>query len=132
MKYSSCHLYSLNFFVYLICRSHKYSVCHQICDNIKRPKQQKHKISFSTKLVIAYIAYLNMPICNHDKLWSPHVCCKSCWSKLEGWLGGKTKCMSFIIFKFWWEPTNHQTDYKFCVVDVFYYRKSKTKKALFT
>ena len=71
-----------------------------------------------------------MSIGNQDKTWSPHVCCRSCQSTLEGWLRGKIKCMPFAISRIWLEPTDHPNDCYFCMVDVSHYRKSQDKKII--
>ena len=99
-----------------------------ICGYYIGSKQQKHKISPGTKLVTAYSAYFGMPIGDQDKTWSPHVCCRSCWSTLEEWLRGEIKCMPFAIPRIWRKPTNHLNDCFFCMVDVSHYRKSKDKR----
>ena len=104
------------------------SFCY-ICGHYIGSKQQKHKISPGTKLVTAY-SYFGMPIGDQDKTWSPHDCCRSCRSTLEGWLRGEIKCMSFAIPRIWRQPTNHLNDCYFCMVDVSHYRKSKDKRSI--
>ena len=77
----------------------------------------EHEAYFGSLLTL-YSAYFDMPIGDQDKTWSPHVCCRSCRSTLEGWLRGEIKCMPFVIPRIWWEPTNHLNDCYFCMVDV--------------
>ena len=98
-----------------------------ICEYCLGSKQQKHKISRGTKLVTEYSAYFDMSIGDKGKTWSSYVCCRSCRSTLEGWLGGKIKCMPFAIPRIWREPTDHLKDCCFCLIDVSHYRQSKDK-----
>ena len=83
-------------------------------------------------MFIAYYAYFGMPMGDQDKMFSPHFCCGSCCSTLEGWLLGIRKYMPFAIPRIWREPVHHHDDCYFCMVGITkYIGKGKIEKILF-
>ena len=59
-----------------------------------------------------------MKLGRQDKPWTPHFCCESCRSTLEGWMRGSRKSMPFAIPQIWREPTNRHDNCYFYMVDI--------------
>jgi len=74
----------------------------------------------------AYECYFGCKVEDQDKKWAPHVCCISCATILHEWLNNKGRSMRFALPMIWREPTDHFTDYYFCIVPPF--RHGITKK----
>ena len=66
----------------------------------------------------AYHAYFGIKFGDQDKIWAPHMVCKTCTEYLRRWTKGKKSCLKFGIPMVWREPTNHANDCYFCAVDV--------------
>ena len=66
----------------------------------------------------AYHAYFGIKLGDQDKVWAPHMVCKTCTENLRRWTKGKKSCLKFGIPMVWREPTNHVTDCYFCAIDV--------------
>ena len=67
---------------------------------------------------MAYKYYLGCKVGDQDKIWVPHICCKTCYAALTQWLNGKRKGMLFAVPMIWREQTNHSTDCHFCLTKV--------------
>ena len=65
-----------------------------------------------------YHAYFGMKLGDQDKVWAPHMVCKSCTECLRQWSKGKTTSLKFGIPMVWREPRNHVSDCYFCAIDV--------------
>lgn len=109
------------------CRLFPDSFCY-VCGYYIGPKQIKHRNEPCNKFFIVYEAYFGMPIDDQDKSWSPHVCCGSCRSTLEGWLHGSRRCMPFTVPQIWRKPTNHHNDCYFCMIDISSYKTGKDRR----
>ena len=101
-----------------------------VCGCYISPQQKKHKVTPETKFLIAYVTYFGMKMGNQDKSWSPHFCCGSCRSSLQGWMRGSRKCISFAIPRIWREPINHYDDCYFFMVHISKFRKTKNWKKI--
>ena len=66
----------------------------------------------------AYHTYVGMKLGDQDKAWAPHMVCKTCTEYLRRWINGKKSCLKFGIYTVWRGPTNHDTDYYFCVINL--------------
>ncbi|XP_076303977.1 uncharacterized protein LOC143222035 [Tachypleus tridentatus] len=78
----------------------------------------------------AYKTYFGMPVRDQDKPWAPHFTCKHCKNTLEGWYRGEKRVMKFAIPRIWREPTDHSSNWYFCMVDVYKRRAGKNASAI--
>ena len=108
------------------CKLSADSFCY-VCGNYIGKKESKKLISSNPRLAYAYEAYFRMPIGDQDKSWAPHFSCEYCRRTLEKWLTGMVSSMPFAIPRIWREPTNHNNDCYFCMVDISSYRKPSDK-----
>ena len=66
----------------------------------------------------AYYSYFGIKLRDQDKVWAPHIVCKSCTEYIRLWTKGKKSSLKFGIPMIWREPTNHVTDCYFCAIDL--------------
>ena len=76
-----------------------------------------------------YFMYFGCKVGEQDKKWTPHVCCTTCSSKLNVWVNGKGRCLSFMMPMGWRKPSNHCTDCYFCIVPSIQNGMSMKKKS---
>ena len=112
-----------------LCKISSDCFCY-VCGYYISTQQKKHKVIPETKFFLAYETYFAMKMGEQDKSWAPHFCSGSCRSTLEEWMRRSCKCMLFAISRIWKEPTNHHDDCYFCMVDIFKYKKTKTRKKI--
>ena len=77
---------------------------YYVCGFYISGKHTTYKIVKGTKYWTAYRLHFEMDLGDQDKPWVPHVICRSCRSKLEGWLMGSGKVMSFAVPRVWRVP----------------------------
>ena len=65
-----------------------------------------------------YYAYFKVKLGDMDKVWAPHVICKTCMENLRQWSQGKRKALPFGIGMVWREPQDHISDCYFCLCRV--------------
>ena len=65
-----------------------------------------------------YLDYFGVNLSDHDKLFAPHVCCKTYVEKSRGWRNGKRKTISFAFPISWREGTDQITDCYFCMINL--------------
>lgn len=98
-------------------------VCGQYITSIQ-------KMNITPSLEEYYHAYFGCHIGDQDKVWAPHVVCKTCYLTLRLWaLGHKERKMPFAVPMIWREPTNHYDDCYFCVTKIKGFTK-RTKKLI--
>ena len=66
----------------------------------------------------AYHSYFGMKLGDQDKLWAPHMICKTCIEHLRQWTKGTRSSLKFGIPMVWREPSNHATDCYFCAISL--------------
>jgi len=66
----------------------------------------------------AYVGYFGVKLRDQDKLWAPHIVCKTCTEHLRQWTNGKRSCLKFGVPMVWWEQKNHFDDCYFCAVNI--------------
>ena len=86
-----------------------------ICGEFTLAGQRNQVTSF---IKHAYYSYFGIKLGDQDKLWAPHIVCKSCTEYLRLWTKGKKNSLKFGIPMIWREPTNHVTDCYFCAIDL--------------
>ena len=96
-----------------------------VCDEIFAKKAKKQCLSKCIRATKAYHAYFGMPVGDQDKRWAPHVICEYCHRTLEGCLRGEKRAMRFAILRIWREPSNHDSNCYFCMMDPSKRRKGK-------
>ncbi len=72
--------------------------------------------------------YFGYNIGDQDKKWAPHICCNTCATNLRQWLNRKRKCMPFAVPFTWREPTDHTSNFYFCMMPPVGKGLSKKKK----
>ena len=80
---------------------------------------------------VKYKHYFGCKICDKDKAWAPHICCKNCYTGLTYWLNGKQKSILFALQEIWCEPTNHANNCYFCLIKVSRYSKSTKSRIVY-
>jgi len=63
----------------------------------------------------AYHPYFGCKLGDQDKNWAPHIVCKSCATRLGGWISRKGMAMPFAVSVVWRETSNHSSDCYFCL-----------------
>jgi len=63
----------------------------------------------------AYHLYFVCKLGDQDKKWAPHIVCKSCAIRLEGWINRKGMAMPFAVPMVWMEPSDHISDCYLCL-----------------
>lgn len=96
------------------CKSQPNSYCY-VCGRFATTEQRTRITSESKQI---YQAYFGCKLGDQDKVWAPHIMCKSCSVSLKRWLSGKLRSMQFAVPMIWREPTNHVTDCYFCMTNV--------------
>ena len=61
-----------------------------------------------------YLAYFGVRLGDKDKLWAPHIVCKSCVKLLRSWTKGGRQ-LKFGIPMVWRERKDHVTDCYYCM-----------------
>ena len=62
----------------------------------------------------AHLAYFKVKLGDQDKLWAPHIVCKTCIEHLRQWTKKQRKGLRFAIPMVWREPKDHYSDCYFC------------------
>ena len=95
-----------------------------ICGEYTFDKQKKNITDFVKK---AYLAHFGVRLGDQDKLWAPHIVCKTCVELLRSWTKGG-RHLKFGIPMVWREPKDHVTDCYFCMSNMrgFNMHKKKT------
>lgn len=75
---------------------------------------KKFKRNISDFVKKAYIAYFKIKLRDQDKLWAPHIICKTCEEALRHWFKGSRKALPFGIPMVWRESKNHADDCYSC------------------
>ena len=65
-----------------------------------------------------YRDYFVVKLGDRDKLFAPHLCCKTCVENLKDRRNGKRKSMSFAILMVWRKGKDHITDCYFCMINL--------------
>jgi hypothetical protein len=86
-----------------------------ICGEYTRKEFRKPISDFVKK---AYLAYFGVKLGDQDKIWAPHIACKTCIEHLRQWTNGKRKNLKFGVPMVWREPSNHANDCYFCAVNI--------------
>jgi hypothetical protein len=86
------------------------------------------KCSITPTIKKAYYLYFGCKVGDQDKQWAPHVWCTMCSSKLNAWMNGKGRFMPFGVPVVWRVPSNHSTDWYFCMVPAVQTGMSMKKK----
>jgi len=58
----------------------------------------------------AYHLYFGCKLGDQGKKWAPHIVCKSCATRLGGWINPEGMAMSFAVPVVWRETSNHISD----------------------
>ena len=76
------------------------------------------RLSVSKFIKQVYFDYFGFPLNTRDKYWVPHMVCKTCVESLRLWANKKRPHCKYQTPMLWREPSNHQDDCYFCVVDI--------------
>ena len=76
-------------------------------------KQRKAVTAIAKK---AYHLHFGCKIGDQDISCAPYICCLKCATNFSQWLNGKRHAMPFAVPMAWREPSNHVTDFYFCMV----------------
>lgn len=90
------------------------SFCY-VCGELTFKSQKR---TFTPLVLKAYELYFGIKVGDQDKLWAPHICCKTCVTLLTGWLRGDNRKMPFAVPMVWREPRDHITDCYFCLTNI--------------
>jgi hypothetical protein len=74
----------------------------------------------------AHYFYFGSEMSDHDESSAPHVCGIPCYVNSTKWMKGKN--MPFAILMIWWEPISHLKDDYYCLPEVSYFARSKSKR----
>lgn len=96
------------------CKNKPYVFCY-ICGEYTLIANRNPVTNFVKR---AYHSYFGMKLGDQDKLWAPHMICKTCIEHLRQWTKGTRSSLKFGIPMVWREPSNHATDCYFCAIDV--------------
>ena len=66
----------------------------------------------------AYQAYFGVKLGDQDKLFAPHICCKTSVENLRDWRNKKRKSMPFGVPMVWRVGKDHVTDCYFCMTNL--------------
>ena len=83
-----------------------------ICSKINFASQ---KCNITAPVRKPYHLYFGCKIGDQDRNWAPHICCNICATNLWPWISRKRKCMPFAVPMVWREPTDHNSNYYFCM-----------------
>ena len=78
---------------------------------------KSRRLSFTPLIKKCYESYFGCKVGDQDKSWAPHFCCVTCARLLTAWARGSC-CMPFAIPMVWREPTDHVSDYYFCLTNI--------------
>jgi len=78
-------------------------------------KENRKTISDFVKRV--YFGYFGVGLGDQDKIWAPHIVCKTCTEHLRQWSNGK-RSLKFGIPMVWRELINHFDDCYFCILNI--------------
>ena len=107
------------------CKNSPNSFCY-ICGKFTYSSERKEISDFIKR---AYLAYFGIPLGDQDKPWSPHAVCSICYSLLHAWTNKKpNRHLRFGIPMVWREPSNHNTDCYFCLVETKGFSKKNRHK----
>lgn len=76
------------------------------------------RLSVSAFIKQVYFDYFGFPLDTRDKYWIPHMVCKICVESLRLWANKKRPHFKYQTPMMWREPSNHQDDCYFCVVNI--------------
>lgn len=76
------------------------------------------RLSVSEFIKQVYFDYFGFALDTRDKYWVPHMVCKTCVESLRLWANKKRPHFKYQTPMMWREPSNHQDDCYFCVVDI--------------
>ena len=62
--------------------------------------------------------YFGMQLGDQDKVWAPHIACKTCTEHLRQCTKGHRKHLKFHVPMIWREPRDHYDDCYFCNVSL--------------
>ena len=96
------------------CRNHPNIFCY-ICGEYTLEKNRKPVTDFVTRV---YLGYFGVKLADQDKIWAPHIVCKTCTEHLRQWTSGNRSGLKFGIPMVWREPRNHHDDCYFCLVNI--------------
>ena len=66
----------------------------------------------------AYLRYFGVKLGDQDKVWAPHIVCKTCTEHLRQWKNGNRCYLKVGVPMVWREPRNHHDDCYFCLVNI--------------
>lgn len=95
------------------CKNSPDSFCY-ICGSFL-VKKQKQNITETVKKL--YNEYFMMKLGDQDKVWAPHVVCRTCVEALRNWKKEKKASLPFGIPMVWREQKNHYDDCYFCMIN---------------
>ncbi|KAI6659705.1 hypothetical protein LOD99_14630 [Oopsacas minuta] len=75
----------------------------------------------------ANFAYFQVKLGDQDKLWIPHIVCKTCNEYLRLWTNSKRKSFKFGVTMVWREQRNHYDNCYFCMVDMKGFNRHKKR-----
>ena len=97
-----------------------------ICGKFTYSSERKEISDFIKKV---YLAYFGIPLRDQDYPWPPHAVCSICYSLLHAWTNKKPiRHLRFGIPMVWREPSNHNTDCYFCLVETKGFREENRHK----
>ena len=106
------------------CKNSPDSFCY-ICGSFL-VKKQKQNITETVKKL--YNEYFMMKLGDQDKVWAPHVVCRTCVEALRNWKKEKKASLPFGIPMVWREQKNHYDDCYFCMINTSQHKKHKEQK----
>ena len=83
-----------------------------ICGKITFASQKRIITALVRK---AYHLYFGCKIGDQDRSWAPHICCNTCATNLWQWSSRKRKYMPLAVPMVWKEPTDHNSNWYFCM-----------------
>ena len=86
------------------------------CNTCGELTTQENRRSIDDFYGRAYHAYFQVKLGDQDKLWVPHIFCKTCKKQIWQWSNGTGKSLKFGIPMIWHQTQNHDNDCYFCSI----------------